>query len=80
MWHLALWMDTGSIDLNLGIWLPGFLYGSLSDLLQVLSRLIFFFQIVEEAGGKVSRMDGGKFTVFDRSVLVSNGHLHNQVK
>ncbi|KAB5532320.1 hypothetical protein DKX38_018990 [Salix brachista] len=32
--------------------------------------------IVEEAGGTVSRMDGGKFCVFDRSVLVSNGVLH----
>ncbi|CAJ1975534.1 unnamed protein product [Sphenostylis stenocarpa] len=32
--------------------------------------------MVEEAGGAVSRMDGGKFCVFDRSVLVSNGVLH----
>ncbi|KAK7281603.1 hypothetical protein RIF29_09732 [Crotalaria pallida] len=32
--------------------------------------------IVEEAGGAVSRMDGGEFCVFDRSVLVSNGALH----
>ncbi|KAJ7969293.1 Inositol-1-monophosphatase [Quillaja saponaria] len=32
--------------------------------------------IVEEAGGAVTRMDGGKFCVFDRSVLVSNGLLH----
>ncbi|KAH8486200.1 hypothetical protein H0E87_025279 [Populus deltoides] len=32
--------------------------------------------IVEEAGGTVSRMDGGKFCVSDRSVLVSNGALH----
>ncbi|KAL9456553.1 hypothetical protein AB3S75_005727 [Citrus x aurantiifolia] len=32
--------------------------------------------IVEEAGGAVSCMDGGKFCVFDRSVLVSNGALH----
>ncbi|KAJ0081721.1 hypothetical protein Patl1_11887 [Pistacia atlantica] len=32
--------------------------------------------IVEEAGGAVTRMDGGKFCVFDRSVLVSNGVLH----
>lgn len=36
-------------------------------------------QIVEEAGGAVSRMDGGKFCVFDRSVLVSNGSLHRKV-
>lgn len=32
--------------------------------------------MVEEAGGAVTRMDGGKFCVFDRSVLVSNGVLH----
>ncbi|KAL0815012.1 hypothetical protein Bca101_071455 [Brassica carinata] len=35
--------------------------------------------IVEEAGGAVTRMDGGKFTVFDRSVLVSNGVLHSKL-
>ncbi|KAF0902543.1 hypothetical protein E2562_017941 [Oryza meyeriana var. granulata] len=35
--------------------------------------------IVEEAGGVVSRMDGGEFTVFDRSVLVSNGAVHDQL-
>ncbi|OAE18918.1 hypothetical protein AXG93_1976s1240 [Marchantia polymorpha subsp. ruderalis] len=35
--------------------------------------------IVEEAGGKVTRMDGGDFCVFDRSVLVSNGILHEKL-
>ncbi|XBI45996.1 hypothetical protein VPH35_110341 [Triticum aestivum] len=35
--------------------------------------------IVEEAGGVVTRMDGGEFTVFDRSVLVSNGTVHDQL-
>ncbi|XP_047307940.1 phosphatase IMPL1, chloroplastic [Impatiens glandulifera] len=35
--------------------------------------------IVEEAGGRVSCMDGGKFSVFDRSVLVSNGILHDKI-
>ncbi|KAM1004300.1 hypothetical protein ACFX13_004576 [Malus domestica] len=35
--------------------------------------------IIEEAGGnKVTCMDGGKFPVFDRSVLVSNGVLHGK--
>ncbi|CAN6455426.1 unnamed protein product [Victoria cruziana] len=34
--------------------------------------------IVEEAGGTVTRMDGGNFCVFDRSVLVSNGILHKK--
>lgn len=42
-------------------------------------HLFIFQQIVEEAGGVVSRMDGGEFTVFDRSVLVSNGAVHAQV-
>lgn len=35
--------------------------------------------MVEEAGGAVTCMDGGKFCVFDRSVLVSNGVLHSKV-
>ncbi|XP_061360447.1 phosphatase IMPL1, chloroplastic isoform X2 [Gastrolobium bilobum] len=35
--------------------------------------------MVEEAGGTVSRMDGGKFCVFDRSVLVSNGMTHSKL-
>ncbi|KAM1138294.1 hypothetical protein ACFX14_036081 [Malus domestica] len=35
--------------------------------------------IVEEAGGKVTCMDGGKFSVVDRSVLVSNGVLHGKL-
>lgn len=35
--------------------------------------------MVEEAGGTVSCMDGGKFSVFDRSVLVSNGTLHEKL-
>ncbi|KAL3616737.1 Phosphatase impl1, chloroplastic [Castilleja foliolosa] len=35
--------------------------------------------IVEEAGGTVSCMDGAKFCVFDRSVLVSNGPLHDKL-
>ncbi|KAL1538453.1 Phosphatase impl1, chloroplastic [Salvia divinorum] len=35
--------------------------------------------IVEEAGGTVSCMDGEKFSVFDRSVLVSNGVLHSKL-
>ncbi|KAM2949214.1 hypothetical protein FF1_036132 [Malus domestica] len=35
--------------------------------------------IVEEAGGKVTCMYGGKFSVFDRSVLVSNDVLHGKL-
>ena len=32
--------------------------------------------IVEEAGGTVTTMDGRAYSVFDRSVMVSNGFLH----
>ncbi|CAK9223098.1 unnamed protein product [Sphagnum troendelagicum] len=35
--------------------------------------------IVEEAGGTVTCMDGSPFSVFDRSVLVSNGVLHKKL-
>lgn len=35
--------------------------------------------VVEEAGGQVTKMDGGPFTVFDRSVVVSNGQLHTEL-
>lgn len=35
--------------------------------------------MVEEAGGTVSCMDGRNFSVFDRSVLVSNGVLHDKL-
>lgn len=35
--------------------------------------------IVEEAGGVVTRMDGGSFTVFDRSCIVSNGAVHDKL-
>lgn len=35
--------------------------------------------IVEEAGGVVSCMDGTDFCVFDRSILVSNGTLHEKL-
>lgn len=41
--------------------------------------LEFDLQIVEEAGGTVSRMDGEGFCVFDRSVLVSNNVIHSKV-
>ncbi|KAG7672711.1 hypothetical protein Ndes2526B_g08758 [Nannochloris sp. 'desiccata'] len=35
--------------------------------------------IVEEAGGTVTTMDGRAFSVFDRSVLVSNGFVHEAI-
>lgn len=35
--------------------------------------------IAREAGAKVTTMDGGPFSAFSRSLLVSNGHLHDQI-
>jgi myo-inositol-1(or 4)-monophosphatase len=35
--------------------------------------------IVEEAGGTVTTMDGRAFSVFDRSVVVSNSFLHGEL-
>ena len=35
--------------------------------------------VVEEAGGTVTTMDGRAFSVFDRSVLVSNTRVHQQL-
>lgn len=46
----------------------------------LLTKILNSSQIVEEAGGAVTCMDGGKFSVFDRSVLVSNGLLHDKVR
>ncbi|KAM4101421.1 hypothetical protein ACB094_05G142200 [Castanea mollissima] len=45
---------------------------------QLMQSLNDDTSIVEEAGGTVTRMDGGKFCVFDRSILVSNGALHEK--
>ncbi len=35
---------------------------------------------MQEAGAHVSTMDGKPYTVFDRSVLASNGRLHDAVR
>lgn len=35
--------------------------------------------IAEEAGATVTTMDARAFSVFDRSVLVSNGYLHEAI-
>lgn len=35
--------------------------------------------IVEEAGGKVTTMDGGPFTVFDRSIIASNQGIYEDI-
>lgn len=40
----------------------------------------YYEQIVEEAGGIVSCMDGKKYSVFDRTCLASNGVLHAKVR
>ena len=32
--------------------------------------------MVAEAGGRVTRMNGKKYTIFDKDLLASNGHLH----
>ena len=32
--------------------------------------------LIEEAGGKVTRFDGSPFQMGDRSILASNGHVH----
>lgn len=35
--------------------------------------------IAQEAGARVTTMDGRPFSVFERSMLASNGHLHQQM-
>lgn len=35
--------------------------------------------IVEEAGGRVSQINGGKYSIFDDNILTSNRLIHNQM-
>ena len=35
--------------------------------------------IVSEAGGKISKMDGSEYSIYDKEILVSNGLLHDQM-
>lgn len=35
--------------------------------------------IVEEANGKISRMDGSKFSIFDQEIVASNGSIHSSM-
>ena len=35
--------------------------------------------LVQEAGGKVSRMDGKAFSIYDQQLLATNGHLHQEI-
>lgn len=36
--------------------------------------------IVEQAGGKVSRIGGKRFSIFDSDILASNGRIHTSMK
>jgi len=36
--------------------------------------------IVEEAGGRVTRLSGERFSIFDKDILASNGRLHRQMQ
>ena len=35
--------------------------------------------MVKEAGGVVTDMEGGPFSVFSRTILATNGHLHPSI-
>ncbi|MFH1995842.1 MAG: inositol monophosphatase family protein [Candidatus Omnitrophota bacterium] len=37
------------------------------------------YLLVREAGGKVTRFNGSKFSVYDSQILASNGKIHNQM-
>jgi myo-inositol-1(or 4)-monophosphatase len=36
--------------------------------------------IVQEAGGKVTKFDGKKFSIYDKTILATNGIVHEQIK
>ena len=35
--------------------------------------------ILEEAGGKVSKFDGSEFSIFDKEIVSTNGHIHGEL-
>ena len=35
--------------------------------------------LVEEAGGTISRMDGDKYSIYDKQVIASNGQIHKEM-
>ena len=37
------------------------------------------FLLVEEAGGKITDLDGGKYSLYQKQYLVSNGKIHNEL-
>ncbi|MFH1701167.1 MAG: inositol monophosphatase family protein [Candidatus Zixiibacteriota bacterium] len=36
--------------------------------------------IVSEAGGRISDLNGGKYSIYDNSILATNGKIHKQMK
>jgi myo-inositol-1(or 4)-monophosphatase len=36
--------------------------------------------LVEEAGGRVSRLDGSEYSIFDPDILASNSRIHRAMK
>jgi len=36
--------------------------------------------MVEEAGGKLTRTNGRPYSIFDKDILASNGHLHRAMQ
>lgn len=36
--------------------------------------------IVQEAGGKVTKFDGEKFSIYDKTILATNGIVHEQIR
>jgi myo-inositol-1(or 4)-monophosphatase len=36
--------------------------------------------IIREAGGRISRLNGQRFSITDKDLLASNGHLHKRMK
>ena len=36
--------------------------------------------IVEEAGGRVTRLSGAPFSIFDKDILASNGRIHRVMR
>ena len=36
--------------------------------------------IAEEAGGKVTKMDGSKYNIYDKDILASNSKIHSQLQ
>jgi myo-inositol-1(or 4)-monophosphatase len=38
------------------------------------------YLLVEEAGGRITHFDGGKFTLDSRAVLATNGLIHDEME